>query len=46
VNAFNPLKHRVKSHLLELLGGHHILHVGRIRVNGTINLKGVKEFKP
>jgi len=28
-----PFKCRVKSHLLALLGAHHILHVSRIRVN-------------
>jgi len=33
--AFNPLNTELNPicHLLALLGGHHILHVGRIRVN-------------
>jgi hypothetical protein len=29
---FYPFKRPVKSHLLALLGAHHILHVSRIRV--------------
>jgi len=33
---FNPLNAKLKPirHLLALLGAHHILHVGRIRVKG------------
>jgi hypothetical protein len=35
VNVFNPLNAQLNpiSHLLALLGAHHILHVSRIRVN-------------
>jgi len=34
--AFNPLNAELNPicHLLSLLGAHHILHIGRIRVNG------------
>jgi len=35
--CFNPLKAELNPicHLLALVGGHHILHVSRIRVNFT-----------
>jgi len=35
--TFNPLNAKVNPicHLLALLGAHHILHVSRIRVEGT-----------
>jgi len=34
---FNPLNAKLNPicHLLALLGAHHILHVSRIKVNGT-----------
>jgi hypothetical protein len=36
ITVFNPLNTELNPicHLLALLGAHHILHVGRIRVNG------------
>ena len=35
IDVFNPLNAELNPicHLLALLGAHHILHVGRIRVN-------------
>jgi hypothetical protein len=37
-NSFNPLNTDLNPicHLLVLLGAHHILHVGRIRVNWSL----------
>jgi len=35
---------RIKSHLLALLGAHHILHVSRVRVNTSRLLKGANVF--
>jgi len=44
-DKFNPLNTELNSicHLLALLGAHHILHVGRIRVNvlGSVHCNNI-----
>jgi len=39
INALNAELNPI-CHLVALLGAHHILHVGRIRVNVLVNLTG------
>jgi len=43
----NPLNAELNpiSHLLALLGAHHILHVSRIRVNDSVYIFSLTQFK-
>jgi hypothetical protein len=47
IYLLNPLNAELNSicHLLALLGAHHILHIGRIRVKRSTYLKNLENVK-